>query len=100
METVKYGGDSSGCRVEYSIVLFAYARVAMGGRLALEGANQQGLVRVRECEGEVRHRSRTYVRQLQASEGRILWGVLPSLAFCPVRDALSQSASAASLGLC
>ena len=54
---------------------------------------------VREFEGEVRHRSRTCVRQLKASAVRIFWRVRPALAFCPVRDAHSQSASAASLGL-
>ena len=52
----------------------------------------------RECEGLVRHRSRTCVRQLKASAVRIFWRVRPALAFCPVRDALSQSASAARLG--
>ena len=70
-----------------------------GRKVGTQMCQPAGVCDIWECEGIVRHRSRTCVRQLKASVARILWGVLPSLAFCPVRDALSQPASAASLGL-
>ena len=79
-------------------ILSAYVRVAKEGGWHDEVPTVR-VVRVSEYEGEVRHRSRTCVRQLKASVARILWGVRPLIAFCPVRDARSQSAFAASLGL-